>query len=148
MGNLLDDLVYITLADARDTSTILSNASSPTDNKLTSLITQAQYIIDTYITSYGEKDVVSQSFIFPTIEDWIPADIQLATVRITEQLFLQGENLWVLKGEKAISESNMSRSVNYSDKESYMSSVETINIPKKALNILDKYRNNFIWQVV
>lgn len=148
MGNLLDDLVYITLADARDTSTILSNVLNPDNDKLTSLITQAQYVIDTYIKSYGEKDDVSQSFIFPTIEDWIPADIQLATVWITEQLFLQGESLWVLKGEKAISESNMSRSVSYSDKESYMSSVETINIPKKALNILDKYRNNFIWQVI
>lgn len=148
MANLLNGVVYVSLQDARDTSSILSNTWSPTNAQLTQLITEAQWTIDNYIQSFWERLVDSQSFIFPTVEDWIPDDIQLATVWVTEQLFLEGKSLATLKGEKVTSESNMSRSVSYSDNESYNSYVETIGIPKKVLNILNKYKNDFIWQVI
>lgn len=148
MANLLNELVYLSLTDARDTSSVLSNTWSPTNAQLTQLITEAQRIIDNYIQYFWERLVDSQTFIFPTIEDWVPDDIQLATVWVTEQLFLEGKSLATLKWEKVTSESNMSRSVSYSDKESYSKYVETIGIPKKVLHILNKYRNNFIWQVI
>lgn len=93
MANLLDDLVYVTIADARDTSRILSNNAKPTDIVLTQLLTESQWVIDTYIGSYGEKEVETQTFIFPIVDDGIPNDIKLATVRIAEQLYLQGDNL-------------------------------------------------------
>ena len=93
MANLLDDLVYVTIDDARDTSRILSNNAKPTDTVLTQLLTESQWVIDTYIGSYGEKEVETQTFIFPIVDDGIPNDIKLATVRIAEQLYLQGDNL-------------------------------------------------------
>ena len=145
MANLLNELVYITLTDCKETSATLSTVA---DAVLTQIITESQYTIDNYIWSYGEKVVSTQSFIFPTVIDSVPSDIKLATVWITEQLYLQGSSLWSIKGEKVIEESNMSRSVKYSDKESYLSSIKSVNIPKKALNVLDKYKSNFIWQVV
>jgi len=148
MANLLDDLIYVTLEDVRESSRILASNAKPTDSVLTQLITESQWIIDTYIGSYGTKEVETQTFIFPTEDDWIPTDIKLATVRIAEQLYLQGDNLWSLKWDRVVSESNLSRSVSYSDKEWHISSVETINIPKKALNVLDKYKSSFIWQVI
>lgn len=148
MANLLDDLVYVTLDDVRETSRILASNAKPTDTVLTQLITESQWVIETYIGSYGEKEDEAQAFIFPTVDDGIPNDIKLATVRIAEQLYLQGDNLWSLKGDRVVSESNLSRSVSYSDKEWHISSVETINIPKKALNVLDKYKSSFIWQVI
>lgn len=146
MANLLDELVYIELDDARDTSTILAGITD--DDELTSLITEAQWIIDTYIGSYWEREVETQTFIFPTVDDWIPQEIKLATVRISEQIFLSGKTLSSLRGDKITSESNLSRSVGFSDKESFSSYVKSIGIPKKALNILDKYKNDFIWQVI
>ena len=146
MTNLLDELVYVDLTDARETSTILAWITD--DDELTSLITESQWLIDTYIGSFWEKEVDDQTFIFPTVDDWIPEEISIATVRITEQLYLQGKSIWAISWTKIISESNLSRSVNFSDKESFSGYVKTIWIPKKALNILDKYRNDFIWQVI
>lgn len=93
MANLLDDLVYVTIDDVRDSSRILASNAKPTDSVLTQLITESQWIIDTYIGSYGEKEVETQTFIFPIVDDGIPNDIKLATVRIAEQLYLQGDNL-------------------------------------------------------
>jgi len=148
MTNLLDELVYVSLEDARDTSSVLPDNPTLTDTNLTKLITQAQWIIDTYIQSFWEKVVSTQSFIFPTIDDAIPQDIQLATVWVTEQLYLEGTTLSVLKGEKITSESNMSRSIWYSDKGSYQEYIDTIGVPKKVINILNKYKSSFIWQVI
>lgn len=93
MANLLDDLVYVTLDDVRETSRILASNAKPIDTVLTQLITESQWVIETYIGSYGEKEDEAQAFIFPTVDDGIPNDIKLATVRIAEQLYLQGDNL-------------------------------------------------------
>lgn len=140
--------MYISLADARDTSNVLPANPTLTDAALTKLITQAQWIIENYIMSYWTRAVEWQTFIFPTVDDWIPDDIKLTTVRITEQLYLQWDSLAILKGEKVTSESNMSRSISFSDKQSYYDYIETIGIPKKALNVLDRYKNNFTSQVI
>lgn len=69
MANLLDDLIYVTLEDVRESSRILANNAKPTDSVLTQLITESQWIIDTYIGSYGTKEVETQTFIFPTEDD-------------------------------------------------------------------------------
>ena len=69
MANLLDDLIYVTLEDVRESSRILSSNAKPTDLVLTQLITESQWIIDTYIGSYGTKEVETQKFIFPTEDD-------------------------------------------------------------------------------
>jgi len=148
MVNLLNEIVYVSLLDARDTSNVLPAAPTLSDANLTKLITQSQWIIDTYIQSYWEKVVSTQSFIFPIVDDAIPQDIKLATVWITEQLYLEWNALSVLKGDKITSESNMSRSIWYSDKWSYDNYIETIGMPKKVINILSKYKSNFIWQVI
>lgn len=145
MTNLLNELVYITLSDARDTSEVFT-ATVPTDAVLTKLITQAQILIDTYIWYYDEPAVEWQSFIFPIIgETTIPSDIKIATVWITEQLYTLGTSI---EKDKVISESNMSRRIDFSDKQSYTNYMESIWIPKRALNILNKYKNSFIWQVI
>lgn len=147
MVALLNDPVYISVSDAKTNSSILN---AQTDTQVWLAITEAQITIDNYILNYWTKTVDTQRFIFPTVEDsdTVPEEIQVATVRIAEQLVLQGNGLQSLSGQKIVSEWNLSRSVSFSDKESFQKSVETVNIPKKALNILDKYRNNFIWQVI
>lgn len=144
MTNLLNDVVYVSLADARDTSEVFT-ATVPSDTRLTQLITEAQYIVDWYIGSYGTALVEWQHFIFPTVNDNIPLDIKLATVQISEYVYAKGQ---LLNEEKIVSESNQSRSVSFSDKEWYQSYIKTIGIPKKVLKLLDKYRNDFIWQVI
>jgi hypothetical protein len=148
MANLLWDLVYISLADARESSSVLCNWEKPNDKQLTQIITEAQYLIDTFIWSYWEKQDPDQMYIFPTVWDGIPNDIKVATVRTSEQLYLMGKSLWSIRWDRITSESNMSRTVVYSDKESFNSYVESVWIPKKVLNILNKYKNNFIWQVL
>lgn len=145
MTNLLNELVYISLGDARDTSDIFTS-TVPSDATLTKLITQAQILIDTYIGYYDEPAVEWQSFIFPiTWETEIPDDIKIATVWVTEQLYTLGTSI---DKDKITSESNMSRRIDFSDKQSYNNYMESIWIPKRALNILNKYKNSFIWQVI
>ena len=146
MANLLGELVYLTLADARATSSILAPLF---DAELTSLITEAQRAIDTYIGYYRTKAADDQTFIFPTEDDdEVPQDIMIATVRVTEQLYLEGKTLASLKGEKIVGERNLSRAVTYSDKQSYHNYVATVQLPKKVVNILRKYKNNFMTQVL
>lgn len=144
MTNLLNELVYVSLADARDTSEVFTT-TVPTDVVLTKLLTEAQWIIDTYIQSYWTKEVETQTFIFPTEDDWIPYEIQLATIWIAELLYSKWQSL---NTDKVVSESNLWRSISFSDKQGFDDYVKTIWIPPKVLNILDKYRNDFIWQVV
>ena len=141
MWNLLDELEYVTLEDARDTSAILGGID---DDTLTNLITQAQWIIDWYIGSYGLPVDEEQTFIFPT-EDWTPTDIQLATIRVSEYIYTNSSTLNI---DKIVSESNLSRSINFSDKQSYLDYVKSVGIPKRVINILDKYKSDFIWQVI
>ena len=160
MTNLLDDLVYVSLADARETSDVF-DATTPTDAELTTLLTEAQWIIDEYIGYYGTPFEEDQTFIFPLCEDdvpvcWscttslIPVDIKIATIQIAEYLYLQGETtLSQLSAQQIQSEKNISRSITYNDNASgsYRQYVESIQIPKKTLNILNKYRSQFIQQV-
>lgn len=144
---LLNNPVYISVSDAKTNSSILNWLSNADVWKA---ITEAQVIIDTYIGFYWTKSVDTQRFIFPTVEDnnAVPEEIQIATVWISEQLVLQGDSLLSISWKKITSEWNLSRNVSFSDKESFQKSVETVNIPKKALNILDKYRNVFTSQVI
>ena len=125
MANLFDDLVYVTLQDARDTSPVLS-WTPPTDAELTTLLTQAQWIIDYYIGYYGVPFVEWQTFIFPICADdpitcWtcntslIPKDIMIATIQIAEYLYLQWPTTLSQLSQKEVkSEKNISRSVTYS----------------------------------
>lgn len=92
MANLYPTPIYTNATDVRDTSTV--DFSAVSDGEIDALIVQSQYIIDSYILCYWEKAVVDQSFIFPVLDtDWvtpiIPLDIQLASVAIVEQLFLE-----------------------------------------------------------
>jgi 3-hydroxyisobutyrate dehydrogenase-like beta-hydroxyacid dehydrogenase len=43
--NLLNEVVYVTLAEARDTSDVFTT-TVPDDNHLSKIITQTQWIID------------------------------------------------------------------------------------------------------
>jgi hypothetical protein len=144
MANLLGTLVYTTLQDARDTSEVFT-ATVPADAQLTSLIWEAQWIIDGYIQSYGTPAVDGQTFIFPTLIDWIPTDIKLATIWISEYLYARGQSI---NNDKVSSEGNLSRNVSFSDKQWHNDYVKTVAIPKKVINVLDKYKNDFIWQIV
>lgn len=72
----------------------------------------------------------------------------IATVWVTEQLYLEGNTLSSLKGEKIVGERNLSRAVTYSDKQSHRNHIETVQLPKKVVNILRKYKNNFMTQVL
>lgn len=148
MANLYNQLVYVSLQDARDTSDVFT-ATVPSDWDLTTLITKAQWIIDEYIGWYGTKFVETQTFIFPiNIDDisTIPTDIKLATIQIAEYLYLSwATTLSQLSPVEVKSESNLWRSVTYENK----ATVETIQIPQKTLAILNKYKwNTFIWQVI
>lgn len=160
MANLLDDLVYVTLQNARDTSSVLAG-DPPNDAELTTLLTRAQRIIDEYIGYYWVPFVEWQTFIFPVCWDdavcWtcttslIPTDIQIATIQIAEYLYLQWPTtLSQLSKKEVKSEKNISRSVTYSSwaSGSYRQYLESIQIPKKTLNILNKYRSQFIPQTV
>jgi len=148
MSNLYNELVYVSLTDARDTSDVFS-ATVPTDTDLTTLITKAQRIIDEYIGWYGTKYSDTQTFIFPVdIESvsTMPTDIKLATIQIAEYLYLQwATTLSQLSTASVKKESNLWRSVEFSNS----ATLETIQIPQKTLNILNKYKwNSFIWQVI
>ena len=146
MANLLSNLVYVSLQDARDTSDLFS-ATVPSDWDLTVLITRAQWIIDNYIWFYGTKYDETQTFIFPVdVEDvsTIPTDIKIATVQIAEYLYLQGTTtLSQLNTTSVKSESNLGRSVTYAE-----TTTQTKEIPEKTLNILNKYKATFIWKVI
>ena len=47
--SLLDDLVYVTLEEVEETSTILASLD---DDVITKLVTKSQYAIDAYIGRY------------------------------------------------------------------------------------------------
>lgn len=145
MANLLWTITYVTLQDAKDTSTTLNPLD---DSVVTRALSEAEIAIDNYIWSYWVKEDEEQDRIFPTESDGIPDEIKLATIWIAEQISLEWSSLWTLRWDKVVSESNLSRSIAYSDKQSYTDYVNTLQIPKKAQKILDKYRNNFISQVI
>lgn len=143
MTNLLNNPIYVSIADTKSSSTILSGL---TDNQIAVLITKAQFAIDGYLWSYWLPEVEWQDFIFPTTE-WIPNDIQIATVMVCEFIYLNGESLASMQGSKVKAESNMSRSVTF-DNVKMNSNDLASQIPVNALSILKKYKNNFIWQVI
>ena len=145
MANLLWTITYVTLQDAKDTSTTLNPLD---DSVVTRALSEAEIAIDNYIWSYWVKEDEEQDRIFPTESDGIPDEIKLATIWIAEQISLEWSSLWTLRWDKVVSESNLSRSIAYSDKQTYSDYVNTLQIPKKAQKILDKYRNNFISQVI
>lgn len=153
MTNLLNDLVYVTLQDARDTSNIL-DSNPPTDADLTKLLTESQWVIDCYIQSYWTRFVSTQTFLFPVIDtdesSLIPTDIKLATIQIAEYLYTSwSKNPSAIKWDKVAWEANLTRTVSYSTKTGWhINDVQTVVIPLKTLNILDKYRLMFIWQVI
>jgi len=153
MANLLNDLVYVDLGDVRDTSDVFSGVVL-SDSKLTKIITESQMIIDDYIWYYGVPYVEWQSFIFPVKEEGvsiIPTDIKLATIQIAEYLYLEWPTtLSQLSKKEVKSEKNLSRSVDYSEQASwsYKQFIDSVQIPKKTLNILNKYKSQFISQTV
>lgn len=143
MTNLLNNPIYVSVANAKASSTILSWL---TDNEIAVLITKAQIAIDWYLWSYWLPEDVDQDFIFPTT-DWIPTDIQIATVMVSEFIYLSGESLASMQGSKVKAESNMSRSVTFENVKTNSNDL-TSQIPVSALSILKKYKNSFIWQVI
>gem|GEM_PF-3237150 len=66
MTDLLNELEYISLEDARDTSSILALVID--DDILTEYITSSQWIIDNYIGFYKTKFDIDQTFLFPTAD--------------------------------------------------------------------------------
>ncbi len=89
----IQDPVYITVQELKDSTTnALIDAESDDNNK--KIITEAQDIIDQYIGSYPTKADENQYYIFPTIDDWIPLDIQKATVLLCENLANWGYYSW------------------------------------------------------
>lgn len=145
MANLLSTIYYVTIADARETSAILRPIGQ---NELTSLLAEAEIVVDNYIGFYWVKADEDQVRIFPVEDEEIPDDIKIATLWIAEQIFLEWSGLGVLRWDKIVSEGNMSRSVSFSNKETHKEFVDTIQIPKKALRLLDRYKTSFISQII
>lgn len=79
------DPIYITVTEAKDSSSVLN--ALPSDGKVKEFIYKAQKIIDAYIVKYWVKTVSTQEFIFPVNGDTtIPSDIKEACVLIAEHL--------------------------------------------------------------
>jgi len=142
MTNLLNDPIYITVQELKDSSPLI-NDTTPNPE---SLITQAQYAIDGYIGSYGLPEEDGQPFIFPTTE-WMPDDIKVATVMVCDFLYMSGQSLATMQWLKVKSESNMSRSVVFESAKVNKNDLIS-QIPVNAMSILRKYKNNFISQVI
>jgi len=86
MANIfIQDPIYITIEELSDgtTNSLIAWASNDDKKKL---ITESQDIIDQYIWSYPTKVDVDQTYIFPTINDWIPLNIKKATILLCENL--------------------------------------------------------------
>jgi len=95
MANLYNNPVYTTVDDVRDTTDYADLAALAVSDPdaVDKLITQAQTAIDNYIISFGCRCDESQEFIFPTGEDGtcdaIPHEIQKATIKVVEYLFVK-----------------------------------------------------------
>jgi hypothetical protein len=120
---------------------------------MTTLLVTAQYAIDDYFKFYWEPFVEWQDFIFPIDVDevsTIPKDIKLATIRTADYLYLKWtDTVSSLEWQRVLSESNLSRKVELTSISGwYTADIATIQIPKHVLNILNKYKSSFIWQVI
>lgn len=145
MTNLLSTITYATIVDARETSAILRPIGQ---SELTTFLAEAELVVDNYIGFYWVKADEAQLRIFPVEDEEIPDDIKIATIWIAEQISLEWSWLGTLRWDKIVSEGNMSRSVSFSDKQTHKEFVDTVQIPKKALRILDRYKTSFISQVI
>ncbi len=142
MANLLSNIVYVSLEDLRDTTSIVG-LKNLTDDLLWKTITTAQYIIDDYLWYYGCKFVATQDFIFPIDVDWVetlPTDIQIATVLVCEQIYLKWydryEWSYEIKEEKSWPDSV----VFWMKRSDFISN--------KAKSIIIKYKNSFFKEVI
>ena len=143
MANLLSNPVYVTKTDIKDTTNI---SELKWDNNIDRYITEAQYIIDSYILTFWSKFDIEQKEIFPIKDyDWtsvIPDDIKLATIYIVEDIFLS----WiptVASWNDIVSEKVGDHSVSYSK-----DTKSELYIPEKAKNILDQYRTIFFKSIL
>lgn len=134
MANLLNNPVYVTVQDVRDTSDN-SGVLALTDPEIEKYITKAQYTIDNYMYSYGTKVDSTQQFIFPVEDEGIPDDIKIATVYTIENLFNKGDDI---SSGSIASESLWYYKINYS--EGVGEQLLTDNIT----DILDNYSNNSV----
>lgn len=92
MTNLfIEEPTYITLQDFKDSSS--GELVLTSDDNIKIYIVKAQILIDSLIWSYDEKLVSTQTYIFPTLNFWIPADIKKATILLSESLYKNRNNL-------------------------------------------------------
>lgn len=140
MTNLINNAIYVTIDDVKDTTDI-SGLASESDSNITRFITEAQSIIDSYIEYFWTKYVSTQEFIFPIYNDdgesEIPNDIKIATVYIVEDIYLT----WV----PDVASGNDIKREKVGDHEvEYLDTNDNIKfIPEKAKVLLDAYVNNF-----
>lgn len=98
MANIFDETpVYITEETLKDSTkeAWLKGATSTDITNRKILIVKSQKIIDSVIVFYWTKLVETQDYIFPTVDDAIPLDIQKATVLLCEEQYKGWElNSW------------------------------------------------------
>ena len=90
--------VYITEEVLKDSTkeTWLKGITTTDIENRKILIIKSEIAIDFIIKSYWSKLIETQEQIFPTIDDWIPINIQKATVLLCEEQFKGWElNWWV-----------------------------------------------------
>lgn len=117
----LEDWTYIseeTLKDSTKETWLKGSETADVENRKI-LIVKSQKIIDSVVVSYWTKEDVNQTYIFPTIDDGIPLDIQKATVLLCEEQYKGWElNSWSSssQGSKVVkSEKFWNHSVTYQD---------------------------------
>lgn len=143
MTNLLNNVVYTTATDVKDTTSIVA-LQSLSDTVINKLIVEAQYIIDNYIGSYGIKFDKTQEFIFPiNISDvsTLPSDVSLATVFLVEQLYLEWSTTFSWEYDIKMEKS-------WPDSIEYFDMKYTKYFTDKIKSILRKYKSSFIKQVI
>jgi hypothetical protein len=136
--------VYITVEQVKDSTTIDWLIASA-DSAITRRILEAQKIIDTFIGSYWDELVDDQATIFPTVNDWIPADITEACLYIVESLYAQGDAL-NNDSNQIVSETVWDHTVKYAEKKSIDGTNDLV--PFKAKNILEQYGSSFFQQTL
>jgi len=158
MSNLfLREPTYITIDQIKDTSS-KTWLIALTDDEIKVLISKSEDAVDRYIIKYWVPFDEDQTLIFPIIwEYWtsyIPNDIIMSTFYIVEQIYESGDLIsWAVSsssGWAITSEKTWDRTVQYSS-----DSVTTTNnalkflwVPPEAENILKKYKNIFIKNII
>ena len=158
MSNLfLREPTYITIDQIKDTSS-KTWLIALTDDEIKVLISKSEDAVDRYIIKYWVPFNEDQTLIFPIIwEYWtsyIPNDIIMSTFYIVEQIYESGDLIsWAVSsssGWAITSEKTWDRTVQYSSGSGTTTNnaLKFLWVPPEAENILKKYKNIFIKNII